>query len=116
VTKRFETLVRRAEGALGRAFRQLDAAGEIAKKLDAGTMKWDSDGNFVELMIIREVIERVGRICNAAFIADARAAGPLPFPPRDRSAGMAPGAWVPPANVEARKARAPRAAGKKKRR
>lgn len=116
MTKLVEALVRRAEGALGRAFRQLDAAGEIAKKLDAKTMKWDSDGNFVELMIIREVIERVGRICNAAFIADARAAGPLPFPPRDRSAGMAPGAWVPPGNAQARKASAANTARKKKRR
>jgi len=81
--KRVEQLMRRAEGALGRAFRNLDAAGDIARKLDAECMKHGAEGPFVELIIIREVVDRVGRICNAAFIADARAAGPLPFPPRD---------------------------------
>ncbi len=91
MTKRIEALMRRAEGALGRAFRQLDAAGGIARKLDAESLK-DGDYNFVDFMIIREVIERVGRICNAAFIADARAAGPLPFPPH---AAAVPGAWAP---------------------
>jgi len=90
MTKRIEQLMRRAEGALGRAFGQLDAAGNIAKRLDAEAAKLGGDHTFVELMIIREVIDRVGRICNAAFIADARAAGPLPFPPRDRTAGMMP--------------------------
>jgi hypothetical protein len=91
MTKRIEQLMRRAEGALGRAFGQLDAAGSIAKKLDAETLKHAGQHNFVELLIVREVIDRVGRICNAAFIADARAAGPLPFPPRDRVAEINPG-------------------------
>jgi hypothetical protein len=91
MTKRIEQLMRRAEGALGRAFRQLDEAGRIARRLDAETMKHGAGDNFVELIIAREVVDRVGRICNAAFIADARAAGPLPFPPRDAS-GMIP-AW-----------------------
>jgi len=101
VTKRIEQLMRRAEGALGRAFRQLDAAGGIAKKLDAETTKKGAEHTFVELMIIREVVERVGRICNAAFIADARAAGPLPFPPRERAAGMTPSWWSAPAGKKA---------------
>jgi hypothetical protein len=83
MTKRVEQLMRRAEGALGRAFRSLDEAGSVARKLDAECMKRGAGDNFVELIIIREVVDRVGRICNAAFIADARAAGPLPFPPRD---------------------------------
>ena len=88
MTKRVEQLMKRAEGALGLAFQHLDAAGSIARKLDAETIKRSSDSNFVELLIIREVIDRVGRICNAAFIADARAVGPLPFPPRDRIAWL----------------------------
>jgi hypothetical protein len=83
MTKHVEQMMKRAEGALGRAFRQLDVAGSIAKKLDVETRKRGSNDNFVELLIIREVVDRVGRICNAAFIADARAAGPLPFPPRE---------------------------------
>ncbi len=91
MTKRVEQLMRRAEGALGEAFRHLDAAGSIARKLDAETMKHADKDSFVELIIIREVVDRVGRICNAAFIADARAAGPLPFPPRDRVAEMRAG-------------------------
>lgn len=91
MTKRIEQLMRRAEGALGTAFRHLDAAGEIARKLDVETLKAGGDHNFVDFLIIREVIERVGRICNAAFIADARASGPLPFPPRDPAAGGIPG-------------------------
>ncbi len=91
MTKRIEQLMRQAEGALGRAFRYLDAAGSIARKLDAEALKGGAEHNFVDFMIIREVIERVGRICNAAFIADARAAGPLPFPPH---ASTVPGAWV----------------------
>ena len=94
MTKHVEQMMRRAEGALGRAFRQLDAAGSIAKKLDAETMKHPDEDNFVELLIIREVVDRVGRICNAAFIADARATGPLPFPPREGMAGMMPGPWT----------------------
>ncbi|MGA2615089.1 MAG: hypothetical protein ABSG38_16770 [Spirochaetia bacterium] len=94
MTKRIEQLMRRAEGALGRAFQQLDAAGSIARKLDAETLKQGVDRNFVELLIVREVVDRVGRICNAAFIADARAAGPLPFPPRDMAAGVIPGARI----------------------
>jgi len=96
MTKRIEQLMKRAEGALGLAFQHLDTAGTIARKLDAETMKRSVDSNFVELLIIRELIDRVGRICNAAFIADARAAGPLPFPPRDMIAGMIPGAWLSP--------------------
>jgi len=83
MTKRVEQLMRRAEGFLGRAFRNLDAAGDVARRLDAECMKLSGGDNFVELIIVREVVDRVGRICNAAFIADARAAGPLPFPPRD---------------------------------
>ncbi len=88
MTKRVEQMMKRAEGALGRAFRNLDAAGGIARKLDAECMKRGGEDSFVELIIIREVVDRVGRICNAAFIADARAAGPLPFPPRDPGAGF----------------------------
>ena len=61
MTKHVEQLMRRAEGALGRAFRQLDAAGTIAKKLDAEAAKLGGKHNFVELMIIREVIDRVAR-------------------------------------------------------
>jgi hypothetical protein len=91
MTKRVEQLMRRAEGALGQAFRHLDVAGSIARKLDAETMKQGGEDSFVELIIMREVVDRVGRICNAAFIADARAAGPLPFPPRDRVAEMKAG-------------------------
>ncbi|HVO38282.1 MAG TPA: hypothetical protein VMV03_04560 [Spirochaetia bacterium] len=88
--KRVEQLVRKAEGALGRAFQQLDYAGGIARKLEAVVAKPRTDDSFVELMIVREVMDRVERICNAAFIADARAAGPLPFPPRYPVGGMAP--------------------------
>ena len=91
MTKRVEQLMKRAEGALGEAFRHLDSAGSIARKLDAETMKHADRDSFVELIIIREVVDRVGRICNAAFIADARAAGPLPFPPRNRAAEMKTG-------------------------
>lgn len=114
MTKRIEQLMKRAEGALGRAFRQLDAAGIIARKLDAETMKQGKDQSFVELIIVREVVDRVGRICNAAFIADARAAGPLPFPPRDRVAGMIPGNWSGARQPAAKKVRRPGAAGKRK--
>ncbi len=99
MTRRVEQLMKRADGALGRAFRNLDAAGSIARKLDAETIKHGGD-NFLELIIIREVVDRVGRICNAAFIADARAAGPLPFPPRD------------PGKILGRKSRGARPAGK----
>ena len=81
VKKNIEQLMRKAEGALGKAFGQLDYAGGIARKLEAATAKPRPDESFVELMIVRELIDRVERICNAAFIADARAAGPLPFPP-----------------------------------
>ncbi len=88
--KRVEQLMRRAEGALGKAFQQLDYAGNIARKLEAATARPSADQSFVELMIIREVTDRVERICNAAFIADARAAGPLPFPPRHPGPGIAP--------------------------
>ena len=88
--KRVEQLVRKAEGALGRAFQQLDYAGGIARKLEAVVAKAPSKESFVELVIVREVMDRVERICNAAFIADARAAGPLPFPPRYPAGGMAP--------------------------
>ena len=91
MTKRVEQLMRRAEGALGRAFRNLDAAGSIARRLDAECIKLTGGDNFVELIIVREVVDRVGRICNAAFIADARAAGPLPFPPRDPGRVLARG-------------------------
>jgi len=91
MTKRVEQLMRRAEGALGQAFRNLDAAGRIARKLDAECMKLGGGDDFVELIIVREVVDRVGRICNAAFIADARAAGPLPFPPRDPGKILAKG-------------------------
>ena len=80
--------MRKAEGALGKAFGQLDYAGGIAKKLEAAIAKPRPEEPFVELMIVRELIDRVERICNAAFIADARAAGPLPFPPRYHAVGM----------------------------
>ncbi|MGO9410959.1 MAG: hypothetical protein ACLQCB_09420 [Spirochaetia bacterium] len=96
MTKHVEQMMRRAEGALGRAFRQLDAAGNIAKKLDAETTKHPDKDNFVELLIIREVVERVARICNAAFIADSRATSPLPFPPREGTPGMMSGPWTFP--------------------
>jgi len=92
MTKRIEQLMRSAEGALGRAFQNLDVAGNIARRLDAESMKQREERNFVEVLIIREVVDRVGRICNAAFIADARAAGPLPFPPRDTPAVLPRGA------------------------
>ena len=94
MTKHVEQMMRRAEGALGRAFRQLDAAGNIAKKLDAETTKHPDKDNFVELLIIREVVERVARICNAAFIADSRATSPLPFPPREGTPGIGAAAAV----------------------
>jgi len=115
MTKRAEQLMRRAEGALGTAFRYLDAAGEIARKLDAETLKTDGDRNFVDFLIIREVIERVGRICNAAFIADARASGPLPFPPRDPTAGGSPAAPARPRTPRKGKKRQPGFGVKRKR-
>jgi len=90
VKKRVEQLMRQAEGALGKAFQQLDYAGGIARKLEAFVARPRPEETFVELMIVREVMDRVERICNAAFIADARAAGPLPFPPRYPVGGMAP--------------------------
>jgi hypothetical protein len=111
MTKRIEQMMRRAEGALGRAFQQLDAAGNIARKLDAETMKHPDEDTFVELLIVREVIDRVGRICNAAFIADARAAGPLPFPPRERARGMIP---LNPRTRRTAKSRKPGSTGKRK--
>ena len=74
MTKRIEQLMRRAEGALGRAFEQLDAAGTIAKKLDAEAAKLGGEHTFVELMIIREVIDRVGRI--SAMRLSLRMPGP----------------------------------------
>jgi hypothetical protein len=114
MTKRIEQLMRRAEGALGQAFRQLDVAGAIARKLDAQTLKGDGDYNFVDFMIIRELIERVGRICNAAFIADARAAGPLPFPPRDPASGSLPGSTSPRRTTTKGKKRPAGAAWKKR--
>ena len=99
---------------MGRAFRQLDAAGEIAKKLDAETLKAGGDHNFVDFLIIREVIERIGRICNAAFIADARASGPLPFPPRDPIAASIPGAPFAAFSTAKRKRQPSRPSGKRK--
>jgi len=111
VTKRIEQLIRRAEGALGNAFRQLDAAGSIARKLELEAKKGAADQNFVDFMIIREVIERIGRICNAAFIADARASGPLPFP---TGAGMLPGAWSGGARPVKARQRSPRSMRRKK--
>jgi len=107
MTKHVEQMMKRAEGALGRAFRQLDVEGGIAKRLDAEMMKRGGDDNFVELLIIREVVDRIGRICNAAFIADARAAGPLPFPPRE------PGLWSFPPEHPRRKS-TPRSSTRKR--